>query len=106
MFFGVLDCAQLFDDDVAQEIGLPPGETRAQWFRSFLDGYGLPGSDRHDLIDRILLFVIKDNGWYARVQGFTRQSRDVEGLWTLAWQSRAALWTHEHRQLLTQIALR
>jgi hypothetical protein len=31
---------------------------------------------------------------------------DAEGLWTLAWQSRAALWTLEHRDLLTRTAMR
>jgi hypothetical protein len=99
-------CAQLFDDDVAERVGLPPAATRANWFRSFLDGYGLPRAARADLVDHILRFVITDNGWYARTQGFTRESRDGEGLWTLAWQSRAALWTLEHRGLLTRAALR
>ncbi|MEU0885845.1 hypothetical protein ABZ345_45335 [Lentzea sp. NPDC005914] len=95
-------CAQLFDDDVAAHVGLPPAETRAEWFRCFLDGYGLPHDARTSLVDRILRFVITDNGWFARTQGFTRESRDAEGLWTLAWQSRAALWPLEHRDLLTR----
>ncbi len=98
-------CVRMFDDDVATQIGLPGPQTRAEWFRSFLDGYGLARSARHDLIDRILRFAITDNGWYARVQGFTPESRNLEGLWTLAWQSRAALWTLEHRELLTRAAL-
>lgn len=99
-------CAQLFDDDVAEQIGLPDAATRAQWFAAFLDGYKLPRHQRTDLIDRILHYVIKDNGWYARVQGFTRNDTRPEGLWTLAWQSRAALWTLEHRELLTRAATR
>jgi hypothetical protein len=98
-------CVQLFDDDVAVQIGLPPADTRAVWFRSFLDGYGLARASRTDLIERILRFAIKDNGWYARVQGFERDSRDTAGLWTLAWQSRAALWTLEHREQLLRAAL-
>ncbi|WP_086665817.1 aminoglycoside phosphotransferase family protein [Lentzea kentuckyensis] len=93
-------CAQLFDDDVAERIGLPPAAIRAEWFRGFLDGYGLPRDKRADLVDRVLRFVIADNGWYARMHGFTRESRDADGLWTLAWQSRAALFTLEHRALL------
>jgi hypothetical protein len=99
-------CVRLFDDDVAAEIGLPGADTRAEWLRSFLDGYGLARAARADLVDRILRFAIRDNGWYARVHGFTRESRNTEGLWTLAWQSRAALWTLEHRELLTAAALR
>ncbi|TMR36769.1 phosphotransferase [Actinomadura geliboluensis] len=99
-------CVQLFDDDVAEEIGLPPAATRAEWFKAFLDGYGLPRRQRTDLIDRILHFLIKDNGWYSRVQGFTQHNTHTEGLWTLAWQSRAALWTLEHRELLTCTAAR
>jgi aminoglycoside phosphotransferase (APT) family kinase protein len=99
-------CVQLFDDDVAEQIGLPAAQTRAGWFKNFLDGYGLAHTARTDLIDRILRFAIRDNGWYARVQGFTRESTDTEGLWTLAWQSRAALWTLEHRELLTRTAMR
>ncbi|WP_280402422.1 hypothetical protein [Nocardia carnea] len=94
-------CAQLFDDDVAEQIGLPDAAIRAQWFAAFLDGYGLPRRQRADLVDRILRFVIKDNGWYARVQGFTQQHTHTEALWTPAWQSRAALWTLEHRDILT-----
>jgi hypothetical protein len=69
-------CAQLFDDDVAAAIGLPPAATRAGWFRSFLDGYRLPRAARADLVDRVLRFVIKDNGWYARIRNFTRESRE------------------------------
>ena len=99
-------CAQLFDDDVAEQLGLPPAATRAEWFRGFLDGYRLPRAERADLVERILHFVIADNGWYARTQGFTQESRNTEGLWTLAWQSRAALWTLEHRELLTTTASR
>ncbi|MGX7671515.1 phosphotransferase [Plantactinospora sp. DSM 117369] len=99
-------CVQMFDDDIAERIGLPPAATRAEWFRCFLDGYGLARAARADLVERILRFAIIDNGWYARTQGFTRESRNGEGLWTLAWQSRAALWTLEHRDLLTRAALR
>lgn len=99
-------CAQLFDDDLAVRIGLPAAATRAEWWRSFLDGYRLPRAARADLVDRVLRFVIADNGWFARMRGFTRESRDAEGLWTLAWQSRAALWTLEHRELLTRAAMR
>lgn len=99
-------CVQLFDDDVAERIGLPVAGVRAEWFRSLLDGYRLERAARSDLVDRILRFAVKDNGWYARVQGFTRESRNLEGLWTLAWQSRAALWTLEHREVLTRAAMR
>lgn len=99
-------CVRLFDDDVAEQLGLPTADVRAEWFRRFLDGYGLARAARADLIERILRFAITDNGWYARTQGFTRESRDVEGLWTLAWQSRAALWTLEHRDLLLSAAMR
>lgn len=97
-------CAQLFDDDLAAHIGLPSAVARAGWFRAFLDGYELPLGERADLVERILRWVIRDNGWYARVQGFTRTSADAEGLWTLVWQSRAGLWTLEHRTLLLDTA--
>jgi hypothetical protein len=99
-------CAQLFDDDIAERVGLPDAATRAEWYRCLLDGYELPRPARADLVDRIVRFAITDNGWYARRQGFTRDSRDAEGLWTLAWQSRAALWTLEHRDLLARAAMR
>ncbi|MDW5326697.1 hypothetical protein [Plantactinospora sp. KLBMP9567] len=79
-----------------------PAATRAEWFRCFLDGYGLARAARADLVERILRFAITDNGWYARTQGFTREARNGEGLWTLARQSRAALCTLEHRDLLTR----
>jgi hypothetical protein len=68
-------CAQLFDDDVAERIGLPPAATRAEWFRGFLDGYGLPRDARTDLVDRVLRFVITDNGWYAHAGLHPRVTR-------------------------------
>jgi len=74
-------------------------------FRGLLDGYGLARAERVGLVDRIPRFAVRDNGWYARTQGFTQESRDGEGLWTLAWQSRAALWTLEHRDVLERAAL-
>lgn len=46
-------CCQLFDDDVAGEIGLPGAEVRAEWFRGLLDGYGLARAERVGLVDRI-----------------------------------------------------
>ncbi len=99
-------CVQLFDDDVAERIGLPDAATRAVWFRAFLDGYGLARPARSGLVDRMLRFAIRDNGMYARTQGFTPGAVSAEGLWTLAWQSRAALWTLENRDVLTRAALR
>lgn len=93
-------CAQLFDDDVARRQHLPAAPIRARWFHAFLDGYGLPQRSRVGLVDRIVRFAIKDNGWYARMQGFRPGDTSAEGLWTLTWQSRAALWTLENRELL------
>ncbi|HEX3813249.1 MAG TPA: hypothetical protein VHX59_10440, partial [Mycobacteriales bacterium] len=77
-----------------------------QWYRSFLDGYRLPRAERAGLVDLMLRWAIKDNGWYAREQGFRAGDVSAEGLWTLTWQSRAALWTLEQQELLTRTAMR
>lgn len=95
---------QFHDDDIAEREGLPPAAERARWYRSFLDGYELPRAERARIIDLMLRWAIKDNGWYARVPGFRAGYVSAEGLWTLTWQSRAALWTLEHEDLLTRTA--
>jgi len=97
---------QFFDDDIAERQGLPPATERARWYRSFLDGYELPRAERAGIIDLMLRWAIKDNGYYARTQGFRPGDASVEGLWTMTWQSRAALWTLEHHDLFTRAATR
>lgn len=99
-------CGQFYDDDFAASQGLPSAAERARWYRSFLDGYGLPRAQRPGLIDLMLRWAIKDNGFYVRSQGFRAGDVSAEGLWTLTWQSRAALWTLEHEQLFTETAMR
>lgn len=95
---------QFHDDDIAEREGLPPAAERARWYRSFLDGYELPRAERAGIVDLMLRWAIKDNGWYARTQGFRAGDVSAEGLWVLTWQSRAALWTIEHEDLLTRTA--
>jgi hypothetical protein len=96
-------CVQMFDGDIASEIGLPNANTRAIWFKSFQDGYGVEHSARADLIERMLHFAIRDNGMYCRDREFTQENS--KELWPIVWQSRAALRTLENRDLLSRVAL-
>jgi hypothetical protein len=95
-------CCQLFDDDIATRLDLPDALTRARWLRDFLDGYGLPDTDRGDVIRRIVEFAVCDNAWFARRKGFTPEhaAASTEDVWLLSWQSRAAAWVLEHRDLI------
>jgi hypothetical protein len=92
--------AQLHDDDIAERHGLPGAAARARQLRLFLDGYELPGADRHGLIDRMIEFAIRDCAAEAVRAGITPGSADPAPSWALAWRARAAEWMIRHRTLL------
>ncbi len=59
-------CRHLVDDDVAERIGLPSPQVRAQWLRWFLAGYGLAAAERGRVVPLIVEFAAMDNAWFAR----------------------------------------
>lgn len=95
-------CCHLADDEVAELVGLPNPEVRAQWLRYFLDGYGLPPEDRSRIVPNILEFAVMDNAWFARSKNIKPDGNDLaaEDVWMLSWQTRAAAWVLEQRALL------
>lgn len=99
-------CCHLADDDVAELNGLPSPEVRAEWLRTFLDGYGLAATDRSRIVPAIVNFAVMDNAWFARSKNITPQQNDLtaEDAWLLSWQTRAAAWVLEHRGVLERVA--
>lgn len=59
-------CCHLVDDGVAERIGLPSPQVRAQWLRWFLAGYGLAAAERGRVVPLIVEFAAMDNAWFAR----------------------------------------
>lgn len=98
-------CCQLHDDDVAEMVGLPDAETRAQWLRAFLDGYGLSKYERVGLITRMIQWAIRDTAAFARKKGFKRDDEhaNARDLWLMTWQIRAADWMLNHRAMLQNV---
>jgi hypothetical protein len=93
-------CAQLHDDDIKRRVGLPDAQTRAGWLRAFLDGYDLPREERAGLVTRMIEFAVRDTAGYARMHDITPDTTDVEHLWLMSWQIRAADWMLDHRTML------
>lgn len=96
-------CAQLYDDDVADRVGLPSPDVRVGWFKAFLDGYELPLVERADLVTRIIEFAVRDTAAYARRQSITPESTDPDHLWPLSWPIRAADWMIRNRALVQKV---
>jgi hypothetical protein len=94
--------AQLgFGDDLDPGSDSPDAAARrGTRLRSFLDGYGLPTTDRAGLVTRMVEFAVRDCAGLAEVKRITPDSDDPTTLWTLAWQTRAAAWMLRHRPIL------
>jgi hypothetical protein len=45
-------------------------------------------------------FAVRDTAEYARMHDITPDTTDVEHLWLMSWQIRAADWMLDHRTLL------
>ncbi|MBV8083987.1 MAG: phosphotransferase, partial [Chloroflexi bacterium] len=90
--------AQLHDDAIAAEVGLPPLAERAQHLRAVLDGYELARPRRRDFVDRMVnaaMCFLADNANEYQV------GRTSTGpLWGFAWPSRSGAWMLQHRTML------
>lgn len=97
--------AQLHDDDVAVQHGLPSAAARAGQVRLLLDGYGLPRAERVGFVDKLVEFAVRAaraEAVEARVIPDTPPVTDTgfPVLWAVTWRTRSAAWMLDHRALL------
>lgn len=91
----------LFDDDLADRLGLAPIEARARQLRELADGYQLPRSEREKLVDTMVVLALHDAANEAIEAAITPDStQPVEALWAMAWRSRSASWIERNRFIL------
>lgn len=98
--------AQLHDDDVAEQHGLPDLAARARQLRLILDGYGLPAAQRGDFIDKMITFAVHSARAEAVDYGVTPQT--ATGItatgypfaWAITWRVRSASWMLTNRSHL------
>jgi hypothetical protein len=92
--------AQLYDDDIAERVGLGSVTMRAHQVRLLLDGYGLSRKQRDGFVDKLITFAVHDAAEQAKEAAVTPESNDAEPLWAIAWRTRSASWMLHHRQTL------
>lgn len=92
--------AQLYDDDVAARVGLPPLDVRARQMRALLDGYGLPRADRAGFMNTVIEFAVHDAAEQAIEMQVTPDSQGPEPLWAVAYRTRSAAWMLRNRPTL------
>lgn len=98
--------AQLHDDDVARQCGLPDAAARARQLKLILDGYGLARRERGDFVDKMIAFAVHDARAEAinyRVTPATTSGTSADGYpfaWAIAWRARSASWMLTNRSLL------
>lgn len=98
--------AQLFDDDIAERVGLASSTARARQVRLIADGYGAEPSLRLTLIDRMLALAVHEARAEAvggRVTPDSTEAVRPDGyplLWALTWRARSASWMLTHRPVL------
>lgn len=92
--------ALLFDDDLAESLGLAPVEARARQVRLLLDGYELPRAQRVGFAGRMRDFAILCAANEAIEAGITPETTDPSALWALTWRTRSAAWLVRHHDTL------
>ncbi|MBT3272754.1 MAG: phosphotransferase [Spirochaetales bacterium] len=95
--------AQLYDNDVAERVGLAPLIERARFARMILDGYGLSAERRKGLVDKLIEFAVSDAADQAIEADITPETKDGELLWGIAWRSRSAAWMMKNRRELENV---
>jgi Phosphotransferase enzyme family len=98
--------AQLHDDDIAEQHGLPDAAARARQLKLILDGYGLAQRDRTDFIGKMITFAVHDSRAEAASSGITPETTSATTpsgypfAWAVAWRVRSASWMLTNRSLL------
>lgn len=92
--------AQLYDDDIAERVGLGPATARARQVRLLLDGYGLSSKQRDGFVEKLIMFAVHDAAEQAKEAVVTPETTDAESLWAVAWRTRSASWILRNRRTL------
>ena len=94
---------QLYDDDVAERVGLSSLNDRAQHVRLILDGYELPQSKRHGFVDKMIELAVRDAAEQVMEPDVTPDTTNPESLWAITWRTRSAAWMLKNRSTLERI---
>jgi hypothetical protein len=96
--------ALLFDDDLAETLGLGSVEARGRQIGLLLDGYELPAAQRVGLVDLIVDFATLNAANEIIESNVTAENTDAAAvLGAVAWRARSAGWLVRHRATLDRI---
>lgn len=96
--------ALLFDDNLAQSLGLGSAEARGWQVGLLLDGYGLSSAHRVGFVDLIRDFAVLNAADEIIEGNITSQTTDAAAvLAAVAWRSRSAAWLVKHHDTLDRI---
>jgi len=93
----------LFDDDLAEILGLGSVASRGRQIKMLLDGYGLPASRRPGFVGLIRDFAILSAANEAIEAKVTPETREAAALWSVTWRTRSAGWLVKHHDTLESI---
>jgi len=97
--------ALLFDDDLAEKLGLASVEARGKQIRMLLDGYELSASRRIGFVGLVRDFAILNAANEIIEGNVTAESTDLTPLWAVAWRTRSAAWLVKHHDILERVLL-
>jgi thiamine kinase-like enzyme len=98
--------AQLHDDDLCEQLGLPDAASRARQARSIVDGYGLSAARRSGFVDAMIEIAVHSARADAVEYGVTAETRagttrsGYPFIWGITWRTRSASWMLRQRPLL------
>ena len=96
--------ALLFDDDLAEELGLGSVAQRGRQVRLLLDGYGLPAAQRVGFVGLVRDFATRNAAnELAQYDGAPDAPAPAELLAAVGWRTRSAAWLVRHHDLLDRI---
>ncbi len=93
----------LFDDDLAETLGLGSVEARGRQIKILLDGYGLAVSRRAGFVGLIRDFAILSAANEAIEAKVTPETTEAAALWGVTWRTRSAGWLVRHHDTLERI---
>ncbi|MBJ7578849.1 aminoglycoside phosphotransferase family protein [Devosia sp. MC532] len=95
--------ALLFDDDLAEKLGLGSIESRARQVRLLLDGYELPQSQRIGFMAKVRDFAVLNAANEIIANPDQAEADPKSLLEALIWRSRSAAWLTRHHDTLDRI---
>ncbi len=93
--------ALLFDDDLAEKLGLASVEARGRQVRLLPDGYQLPSALRTGFVSRIRDFAVLNAANEIIETGDTTDASDL--LNAVTWRARSAAWLVRHHDTLDRV---